>query len=163
MSTRKSKLRYQDPFLERERERYAQPIPSREFVLQILTDRGVPLDVDELVSMLDLADDEFDVFNRRLLAMEREGQIVRNRRGALCLPEKINLIRGRVEGHPDGYGFLVPESGGDHYVLGPKEMHKVLHGDVVLARMVGLDRRGRPEAAIASVFMNGTRAALTER
>jgi ribonuclease R len=157
LSTRKTSLRLKDPYLERERERYAQPIPSREFVLQIMAERGVPLDVDELVRMLDLYDDEIDLFNRRLQAMEREGQIIRNRRGALCLPEKIDLIRGRVEGHPDGFGFLVPEAGGEHYFLGPKELHKVLHGDIVLGRMIGLDRRGRPEATVVEVLQHVNR------
>ncbi len=84
--------------------------------------------------------------------MEREGEVMRNRRGALLLPDKAGLIKGRVIGHPDGFGFLKPDDGREDLFLGPKEMHKALHGDTVLARVTGVDRRGRPEGHIVEVL-----------
>jgi ribonuclease R len=83
--------------------------------------------------------------------MEREAQIVRNRKGAILVAQKLHLIAGRVEGHPDGFGFVVPEEGEDLY-LGPHEMRKVLHGDRVVARESGVDHRGRAEAKIVEVI-----------
>src|SRR5204863_5180735 len=59
---------------------------------------------------------------------------------------------GIVQGHPDGFGFLVPEDGGGDLFLDPREMHKVLHGDRVTARRIGSDKRGRPEGAIVDVL-----------
>jgi len=65
----KASVRMQDPYLERERAQYDFPLPSREFVLQILAERGVPISSEELAQMLEITEDEIDVFNRRLRAM----------------------------------------------------------------------------------------------
>jgi len=145
-------IRRADPFYERECERYDAPLPSREYILQLLTEAGCPVDVDAFVKQLAITDAERDLFQRRLGAMQRDGQLMINRKSQLCLPEKLDLIRGRVEGHPDGFGFVVPEEGGDDLFLSPKEMHRVLHGDRVLVRVAGLDRRGRREGKIVEVL-----------
>ncbi len=147
-----SKIRRADPFLERELQKYEYPLPSREYILQILTDRGVPMTGEDLADALDITPEESDVFARRLGAMERDGQMMRNRRGAYILPDKADLIRGRVEGHPDGFGFLKPEEGGDDLFLGPREMKAVLHGDRALVRVTGADWKGRREAKIVEVL-----------
>jgi ribonuclease R len=144
--------RAQDPHLERERARYAQPLPSREFVLQVLTEQGVPLSEDALAELLEVRPEERSTFARRLNAMEREGEIMRNRKGAVCLPEKMELVRGRVEGHPDGYGFLAPDDGSADLFLSSKQMLNVLHGDRVIGREIGVDRRGRREGVIVEVL-----------
>ncbi len=152
MSTRKKSLRLQDPFLEREKSAYAQPLPSREFLLQILEQEGVPVTVEQLERMLAIGAEERELFARRLRAMERDGQLMRNRKNALCLPAKLDLIQARVEGHPEGYGFAVREDGGADIFLGPREMQRVLHGDRVMVRVVGTDNRGRPEGALVEIL-----------
>ena len=145
-------IRLADPFYEREIERYESPLPSREYVLQLLTEAGCPVDADAFAEQLHITEAERDLFQRRLGAMQRDGQLMINRKRQLCLPEKLDLIKGRVEGHPDGFGFVVPEEGGDDLFLSPKEMHRVLHGDKVLVRVAGFDRRGRREAKIVEVL-----------
>ena len=92
----KNSIRNQDPFLEREREQYEHPLPSREFILQLLEEHGAPMDADELHDLLDITAKETDLFTRRLRAMERDGQIMRNRKGALCMTDKMDLIKGKV-------------------------------------------------------------------
>jgi len=77
---KKNNIRQQDPFLEREREQYEQPLPSREFILQTLTEQGAPVGDEELLQLLHIEKDEEDLFSRRLRAMERDGQIMRNRK-----------------------------------------------------------------------------------
>ncbi|ARU31725.1 ribonuclease R [Sulfuriferula sp. AH1] len=150
---RKSKaLRWSDPHLERERERYENPLPSREFIMDVLRQHGAPLLGEELGSLLGITAEEADLFARRLRAMERDGELIQNRRGDLCVVEKLDLIKGRVEGHPDGFGFLKPEDGSDDLFLSPRELQKALHGDRVMAREVGVDRRGRREAKIVEVL-----------
>ncbi len=151
----KKNLRLQDPFLEREREQYESPLPSREFILQILTEQGAPMADEELLAMLRIEPEEEDLFSRRLRAMERDGQIMRNRKRAICVMDKLDLVKGKVQGHPDGFGFLIPEDGSADMFLSEKEMHQVLHGDVVLVRQSGVDRRGRPEAKIVEVLQHG--------
>jgi ribonuclease R len=154
-STEPSAVRRADPFFERETQKYAAPLPSREYIEQILAHEGVPMQFDELVQALDIHEDEYEFFERRLRAMLREGQLLRNRRDAWLLPEKVDLISGRVEGHPDGFGFLRRDGGGDDIFLGPKAMREVFHGDRVIVRLAGLDRRGRPEGKIVEVLERG--------
>jgi ribonuclease R len=84
--------------------------------------------------------------------MQRDGQLMRNRAGDYLIPDKADLIRGRVDGHPDGYGFLVPDDRSPDLFLSPHEMQKALHGDRVLGRAIGMDRRGRREGKIVEVL-----------
>jgi ribonuclease R len=148
----KKNLRLQDPFLEREREQYENPLPSREFILQILTEQGAPMIDEELLGVLHIHKDEEDLFSRRLRAMVRDGQIMRNRKRAICVMDKLELVKGKVQGHPDGFGFLVTDDDSPDMFLSEKEMHQVLHGDVVMVRQKGVDKRGRPEAKIIEVL-----------
>ena len=156
MSTKKKpqikSLRLSDPFLAREKKSYENPLPSREFIIQVLEQQGMPLSDARLAELLDIAPWEREPFSRRLSAMERDGQLMVNRKGALCVVAKLDLIKGRVQGHPDGFGFLVPDDGGPDLFLSPKEMHKALHNDRVIGREIGMDRRGRREGAIVEVL-----------
>ena len=142
-----------DPYREREAEKYANPIPSREFILELLVQRGSPADFEQIATALKLEDEEqLEALRRRMRAMERDGQVVFNRNNEYGLAEKMDLVRGRVVGHADGFGFLVPDEGGDDLFLSPKQMRAVLHGDRALACVLGLDRRGRREGAIVEVL-----------
>ena len=145
-------LREQDPYLAREREKYDHPLPSREFILQQLENEGAPMFPDELAALLDIQTDEMSFFVRRLRAMEREGQVMINRKGAVCVVDKLDLKTGRIIGHKDGFGFIKPDDGSADLFVGEREMHKVLHGDRVMFRQVGTDRRGRPEGSIIEVI-----------
>lgn len=145
-----------DPHASRESANYTHPIPSREYILQVMVQQGVPVFVEDLYRLLEIDKSEREIFNRRLAAMEREGQIMRNRRNALCVTEKLHLVTGTIQGHPDGFGFLIPENGGDDIFLSNKEMAQVLHGDRVIVRPVGLDRKGRPEGKIVEILSHNT-------
>ncbi len=111
----------------------------------------------ELEENLSITGEEQIAFARRLQAMERDGQIMRNRRGALCVVEKLGFIHGRVVGHRDGFGFVIPDDGAEDLYLSPWEMSKVLHGDQVVAREVA-GKQGKREASIVEV---GLRANTT--
>jgi ribonuclease R len=142
-----------DPNAQREARKYEQPIPSREYILMLLEESGMPMSRQQIARALDLkGEQEREALRRRLRAMERDGQIIRNRRGGYGLVAKMDLVRGRVVGHPDGFGFLVPDEGGDDLFLSPREMQSVLHGDRILARVAGIDRRGRREGAVVEVL-----------
>ncbi|TAL61594.1 MAG: ribonuclease R, partial [Legionella sp.] len=142
-----------DPFYQRESEKYADPIPSREYIMELLTDFGRPMSRNQLFDKLHITSpDKQETIGFRLKAMLRDGQIMQDRRNRFCLLQKINLQRGSVQGHPDGYGFFIPDDGAEDMVLSAVEMKAVMHGDVVLAYQAGLDRRGRPEAKIHEVL-----------
>jgi ribonuclease R len=142
-----------DPYYKREREKYDDPIPSREYIMNVLNDYGRPMPKKQLIDKLELeASSKQEALGFRLKAMLRDGQIMQDRRGRLCLMQKINLQRGTVMGHPDGFGFFIPDDGAEDLLISAKEMRSVMHGDIVLAYQMGLDRRGRPEAKIHEVL-----------
>ncbi|PJK14534.1 ribonuclease R [Lysobacteraceae bacterium NML07-0707] len=143
-----------DPNYQREAERYAEPIASRDYILQILHTAEGPLDADTLAGMLNLtAPDRREALDRRLGAMVRDGQLLQNRRGGFVPAGQLSLIAGTVIANPEGFGFLRPDGGGSEDVfLPPNEMRKVLHGDRVMVSITGMDRRGRAEGMIAEVL-----------
>src|SRR3989338_5063629 len=142
-----------DPEAAREAEKYENPIPSRELILQHLSDRGSPASREELADEFGMATEEqLEALRRRLRAMERDGQLIYTRRGTYAPVDKLDLILGRVSGHRDGFGFLVPDDGSDDLFLSPAQMRLVFDGDRALARVAGLDRRGRREGAVVEVI-----------
>lgn len=146
-----------DPFLDREAQKYSFPIPSREFILDHLAQRGRPATRYQLIEELNLrTEDEQEALRRRLIAMVRDGQLHENRRGAYGPVEKMELIKGRVIGHKDGFGFIAPEDGSDDLFVSPRQMRLVFHGDQVLARVSGTDSRGRREGMIVEVLEHNT-------
>jgi ribonuclease R len=131
---------------------YTYSIPSREEILGILRTATEPQDVAAIATALDVKPDELDGLARRLNAMERDGQIKPDRTGHYQLAHQTNFIEGRVSGHREGYGFLIPDDGSADIFLPEKEMQKVLNGDRVQIRIVGTDKRGRPEGTIVEVI-----------
>lgn len=147
-----------DPNRDKEAEKYENPVPSRDYLLELLNNRGKPLTHRQICAELDLFDDDaVEGVRRRLRAMERDGQLLVNRRGAYGVADKMDLIRGTIIGHRDGFGFLKPEDGGDDLYLSARQMRCGFDGDKVLVRSSGVDHRGRREAAIVEVLEHSTR------
>jgi len=121
-----------------------------ESLLAALTAARSPLTPDELAGRLDLAPAQQTAFDAELTELERAGRVVRNRAGLLLVAARANLLSGQVQGHRDGFGFLLRDDGGPDLMLPEHEMSKVLHGDRVLARPAGLDRRGRQDSIAAA-------------
>ncbi|MCW9025017.1 MAG: ribonuclease R [Gammaproteobacteria bacterium] len=142
-----------DPHARREAQKYDNPIPSREFIMDLLEKAEQPLNRDQIASALGIkGPEQFEALRRRLRAMERDGQLIFTRKREYGLVRKMDLIRGRVIGHPDGFGFLQPEEGGDDLFMSAREMHGVIHGDRVVVSVAGVDRRGRREAVVVEVL-----------
>lgn len=141
-----------DPNYQQELEKYENPVPSREFILQTIRDFDAPMSRDELLDAFHIYDEErSEAIRRRLRAMENDGQLVFTKRKRYALPEKMDLLKGTVIGHRDGYGFLQVE-GSDDWFIPNSQMVRVLHGDFVLAQPNGTDRRGRKEVRIVRVL-----------
>ena len=159
MGRRSAKRSWQqlDPQFGKEREKYGYPIPSRQFILQYLDKRGMPLTHEELCAELNLdPEQEVEPFRRRLKAMERDGELIRNRRGGYGVVTRMDLVRGRVVGHAEGHGFLKPDDGSDDLYISAREMRQLMHRDIVVMRVVGLDNRGRREGTLVEVLERNT-------
>jgi len=153
----KAARRPHDPYAEREAQKYARPIPSREAILHWLEKAGKPLRFERLSQDLHLQHtDELEALSRRLAAMLRDGQLVQNRRDEYCLVKLLPLVAGTVIGHRDGFGFLKPDEGGDDVFLPPRQMRTLMHGDRALVRVQGRDARGRTEGSLVDVLERNT-------
>lgn len=126
-------------------------IPSREEILAVFREADAPLDAAGLARVLKVKPAAQEVLGRRLNAMERDGQIRSDRSGTYMLADHSGFIAGRVSAHRDGFGFVIPDEPGPDLFLSDREMQKVLHGDRVMARVTGQDRRGRQEGSIVEV------------
>ncbi|MEY4376838.1 MAG: hypothetical protein RJB26_1388 [Pseudomonadota bacterium] len=141
-----------------EAEKYANPIPSREFLLETLREAAVPLTADAIAEALTLQKEPArSALDKRLGAMVRDGQLITNRNREFLLVSRTALVVGRVMGHRDGFGFLVPDDGTPDVFLSPRQMREVMDRDRVAVRLTGIDARGRPEGSVVEVLERNTR------
>jgi ribonuclease R len=126
-------------------------------ILEALNRAGAPLTVDELAARLEIRKRERHAFDEAVAELERAGEVVQNRAGALLVAKRIALLAGRIEGHPDGHGFFVPDEGGPSVFLPPAEMREVIHGDRAAVRVSGRDQRGRPLGSVVEVLERAKR------
>src|SRR3954466_7730438 len=129
----------------------------RREVLRELERAGEPLPPRELAQRLGIQARERRAFDAALAALERAGEVHENRAGALLVARRISLVAGRVEGHADGHGFLMPDEGGASIYLPPHEMRSLMHGDRAAVRVTGADSRGRPVGALVEVLERAKR------
>jgi len=135
-------------------QKYKTTIVSRKEIIDFLSTINRPISYDEIIKQLGYSKDKDKSkgLMRRLLAMARDGQVLQNRNHDYGLPAKMNLITGIVQGHPEGYGFLIPEGGGEDLYLHPRQMRRLMHGDRILAQIVAVNRRGKSEAKLVEVL-----------
>lgn len=142
-----------DPHFEREQDKYENPIPSREYIIEYLRSQKSPITRDSIAAALNIHEEEqLEALRRRLRAMERDGELVFTRGQSYGLPEKMDLISGTVLGHREGFGFFKPDEGGDDLFISNRDMLMYFHGDKVLAQKAGTDRRGRREARLVRLI-----------
>ena len=153
MAKKTNKAILQDPNYAKELAKYDNPVPSREFILQIIRKQNSPMSKEEIFKTLAIVNEEQqEAMRRRLHAMENDGQLVFTKRKCYALPEKLDLLKGMVIGHREGFGFLQVEGKKEDFFIPNVQMQKVMHGDYVLAQPNGFDRKGRPEVRIVRVL-----------
>ncbi len=117
-----------------------------------------PLSVTELEAAFGITDSsEFKDFVKVLNEMEQQGLIVRTRSNRYGLPEKMNLVRGKVQANAKGFAFIIPEDGmseRDIYV-NSADMNSAMNGDVVLVRLHPKSEGARPEGQVIRILERG--------
>ena len=157
----KSKKGFQDPYADREAQKYENPVPSREAIMALLEQAGKPLSMKKILSGLGISDEQqTEAMRRRLKAMVRDGQLVRNRKNMFGLARQMDMVVGLIQGHPDGFGFVIPDEGGKDIFLSAREMRKALHGDRVMVRAVESGRGGKLEGMIVEVLQRNNQTVL---
>ncbi len=125
-------------------------------VIAALERAGRPLRLDSLARALDLRGQRAKRgLQHTLDELLRTGRVLSNRRGAYLLLDRTSLVRGTVQGHPDGFGFVVLDEGGEDVHLAPREMGQLFHGDRVAVRVTRRGGRGRTSGEVAEVLERG--------
>ncbi len=138
-------------------QKYNHPIPNRDHIINLLKKHGKALSQNQLALRMHLScDEEREALRRRLRAMERDGQIIFDRRNGYSPLNSECLISGRVIGHRDGFGFLARDEGGKDLLLTHRDMLQLFDGDHVQVRISGSDRRGRDKATLVKVIQRNT-------
>lgn len=128
-------------------------LPARSAIREALARIGEPCSFKVLCKELKVRRKPAQsALQRRLQAMIRDGQLISTRSDQYGLADAMDLLAGHVLAHRDGYAFVRPEKGGDDIYLAPREARRTLHGDKVLVRIAGADRRGRPFGNLVEVL-----------
>jgi len=116
-----------------------------------------PLTVQELEEAFGIEGSEnFKDFVKALVVMEEKGLVVRTRSNRYGLPEKMNLVRGKVSAHAKGFAFVIPEEQGmDDIFIPPNETSNAMHGDIVLVRVSASSSGSRREGTIVRIVERG--------
>lgn len=116
-----------------------------------------PLTVQELEQAFGIEDSsDFKEFVKALVHMEEKGLVVRTRSNRYGLPEKMNLVRGRLIGHAKGFAFVAPdEPGMDDIFIPPTETNNAMHGDTVMVRVSGESNGQRREGSVIRILERG--------
>ena len=149
--------RDRDPHHERESGRYADPIPSRELLLEELHAAHRPVSAEALARRLEIRKAALKAaLAKRLAAMTRDGSVIVNRAHEYSPALSTQSIEGTVLGHRDGFGFLRPDDRNPDIFLSHRQMLGLFPRDRASVRIVRWDSKGRPEGMVVNVIARGT-------
>jgi ribonuclease R len=140
--------RAEDPNLELEKQRYENPIASRELLLKHLSEAPEPLSAERLAKRLGMRTDaQRDALEKRLAAMVRDGQAIEGAKGFATASEAERLA-GLVRGRANGDVLVIPDDASGALLLARADTASLMHGDRVEVRAVGMNERGRRVARL---------------
>ena len=140
---------------------YRHDVPKPAEIITALESRGVPVSFASLAQTFNLRGDKSRRgLKKQLDKMRTHGQLMQNRRDEYCLLQKIDAISGTVSAHRDGFGFLIPDAGGEDVFLPPHAMRQIMDGDRVAVVLSGVDRKGRPKGDLVEILERGKKTAV---
>ena len=126
-------------------------------LLELMKEEDRPLLLREILRRLGLEKEQRQKAREYLRDLVDEGKVVRIRGNRYGLPSKMNLIVGRVKAHPDGYGFVIPETEGEEDIfISSRNLKEAMHGDRVVARIESIRKKGK-EGSVIRILERKTR------
>jgi ribonuclease R len=117
-----------------------------------------PATAREVLQRLKIPREQRTTVRRLLKNLVQDGHLIQTRGSRFGLPDRMNLIVGRVQTHPRGFGFVIPDrpvegATGDIFIAGAN-LNQAIHGDRVVARIEST-RDGRVEGRILRILERG--------
>lgn len=113
-----------------------------------------PMDISSLSRIFDIKKEEFKAFKSVLKDMESEGLVMKNEKDKFALPEKFGYVRGKIQAHAKGFGFLIPEKEGERDVfIAGSLLNGAMNGDKVIVQVTKEDKGGirKREGEVVSI------------
>lgn len=112
-----------------------------------------PVSVEELEERFEVASSQgFKELIHLLNELEEAGLVVRTRTNRYGTPDKLNLIKGKVQGHAKGFAFIIPEEGEDDVYVPQGSLLGAMNGDIVLVRIDERSNGSRAEGKIIRII-----------
>ncbi|MBI3755084.1 MAG: ribonuclease R [Deltaproteobacteria bacterium] len=128
-------------------------IPTKQSLLQFMQQVNRPLSLKELMRQMLIPKEEREVFKRLIKDLVQEGEVIKIRGERYGLPLKMNLVVGELSCHPNGFGFVAPEEGGEDIFINPRNMKGAMHKDKVVVRSEGRSKgNGKREGRILRIL-----------
>ena len=114
--------------------------------------------ISELSKHLGVTEAEHRTFRNQIKEMAGRGLLVKIRGGRYGLPDEMNLVTGKLVGHPNGFGFVIPDKQHctNDIFIHRKSINEAMHGDQVLVRIESEKEHGRPEGSIIRILNRNT-------
>jgi ribonuclease R len=149
-----------DPNANQEAASYKEPVPSREYIKQVITQSKELLKIKELIEVIGVLPKHQEGFKNRVKAMLRDGDIVQTKKKQYKIANTLPTLKGKVVGHPGGYGFIISSETKEKLFCSAREMNKVIHGDDVLVKVVSQSKAGKAEVIIDQVLQHNTHSVV---
>jgi len=108
---------------------------KRKIVSFMREDAYKPLLFEELVTVLDVPQEDVEKFAEVLEELESEGIIFKTKKNRYGVPERMNLSAGTFQGHERGYGFVITNNGEEDIFIPSDSVNGAMHNDIVIARI----------------------------
>jgi ribonuclease R len=116
-----------------------------------------PMKAAELSRQLGVPETQKREFRNLIKDMAGEGSLIKIRGGRYGLPDEMNLVTGKLVGHPNGFGFVTPDKHGENDVyVNPRHMNEAMHQDHVVVRVESEREPGKPAGRIIRILQRNT-------
>jgi ribonuclease R len=128
------------------------PVSPERIIDYLRTEAGRPLKPVELATELEVPEGQIDDFNKLLKELEQQGVLYRNKQQRYGVPQKLNLVVGRLQTIRSGAGFVVPDEGEGDVYIAREGLKSAVNGDQVIARVEKHKPGGKKEGSIVRVL-----------
>ncbi|SNR72837.1 ribonuclease R [Desulfurobacterium atlanticum] len=128
-----------------------------DMIFEALHKLNKPLKAREIAKFLGIPPESRELLREKLKEMAKEGKVVKLKGAKYALPEKLNLMVGKLCVYRNGFGFVDPLNGGKGIFVPGRNMAGAMNGDIVAVQIVKETKDGKKEGKIVSVVERAVR------